>query len=75
MKSSKWLWGGIGLQLGTGFTMGFLVYQIGTLLTTGAVGAGFVPGLIAVIAFAAIIGAMIHKTNQDLKKEYALGSH
>ena len=28
MKSAKWLWGGIGLQLGTGYTVGFLVYQI-----------------------------------------------
>ena len=45
MKSAKWLWGGIGLQLGTGYTVGFLVYQIGTLITTGSIGAGFVPGL------------------------------
>ena len=28
MKSAKWLWGAIGLQLATGFTVGFLVYQI-----------------------------------------------
>ncbi len=72
MKSSKWLWGGIGLQLGTGFTVGFLVYQIGTLITTGTLGGGFVGGLIAVIVFAAIIVAMIRKTNKELQKEYAL---
>ena len=72
MKSSKWLWGGIGLQLGTGFTVGFLVFQIGTLITTGSFGAGFVGGLIAVIVFAAIIAAMIHKTNKEMQKEYAL---
>ena len=59
MKSAKWLWGGIGLQLGVGFTTGFLAYQIGTLLTTGAFGAGFVPGLIAVLAFAGVISAII----------------
>ena len=41
MKSAKWLWGAIGLQLATGFTVGFLVYQIGTLITTGALRTGF----------------------------------
>ena len=55
MKSAKWLWAGIGLQLGVGFTVGYLVYQIGTLLTAGTVGAGFVPGLAAVLFFAAVL--------------------
>lgn len=72
MKSSKWLWGGIGLQLGTGYTVGFLVYQIGTLITTGSIGAGFVPGLIAVIVFAAVLVWLCLKANKDLKQEYAL---
>ena len=36
MKSGKWLLGGICLQLATGYTVAFLVYQIGTLITTGA---------------------------------------
>ena len=73
MKSSKWLWGGIALQLGTGFTIGYLVFQIGTLITTGSFGAGFLGGLIAVIAFAAILVYLIRKTNAGLKAEYALG--
>ena len=34
MKSAKWLWAGIGLQFGTGYAVGYLVYQIGTLITT-----------------------------------------
>ena len=72
MKSAKWLWGGIGLQLGTGYTVGFLVYQIGTLITTGSIGAGFVPGLIAVIAFAAVLAWLCLKADKDLKQEYAL---
>ncbi len=59
MKSAKWLWGGIGLQLGVGFTTAYLVYQIGTLVTTGAMGAGFLPGLIAVTAFAAVLTGLI----------------
>ena len=74
MKSSKWLWGGIGLQLGTGFTVGFLVYQVGTLITTGSVGAGFVGGLIAVAAFVVILAAMIRKTNKELQQEYSLAA-
>ena len=32
MQSGKWLFAGICLQLATGFTVGFLVYQIGTLI-------------------------------------------
>ena len=72
MKSAKWLWGGIALQLGVGYTMGFLVYQLGTLITTGGVGAGFVPGLIAVLAMAAAVLYFIRKADRDLKAEYAL---
>ena len=72
MKSSKWLWGGIALQLCTGFTIGYLVYQIGTLITTGSFGAGFLPGLIAVVAMAAVVIAMIRKSNKSLAQEYAL---
>ena len=54
MGDRKWFWGGVGLQLATGFTVSFLVYQIGTLVTTGAFGAGFLPGLIAVAVIAGI---------------------
>ena len=74
MKSSKWLWAGIGLQLGTGFTVGFLVYQVGTFISTGYLGAGFLPGAIAVIAFVGILASLIAKTNRELKAEYALGA-
>ena len=72
MKSAKWLWGGIGLQLATGFTIGFLVFQIGTLITTGSFGAGFIPGLIAVAAFAAVITAIIVHNRKSMKAEYEL---
>ncbi|MBO5229795.1 MAG: ferrous iron transporter B [Clostridia bacterium] len=72
MKSAKWLCGAIGFQLGTGFTIGYLVYQIGTLITTGAFGKGFVPGLIAVIAFAAILAALCINSQKKLKKELEL---
>ncbi|MBQ2985442.1 MAG: ferrous iron transporter B, partial [Clostridia bacterium] len=74
MKSAKWLWGGIGLQLGVGYTVGFMVYQTGTLITTGGVGAGFVPGLAAVLAMAAAVLYLIRKADRELKAEYALGA-
>ena len=72
MKSAKWLWGGIGFQLGTGFTIGYLVYQIGTLITTGSFGSGFVPGLVAVAAFIAILVALCINSDKKIKKEYEL---
>ena len=55
ITDKKWFWGGIALQLCTGYTVAYLVFQIGTLITTGSFGAGFVGGLIAVAAMAAVI--------------------
>ena len=63
MGSKKWFWGGVGLQLATGFTVAFLVYQGGTLITEGTLGKGFVPGLAAVAVFAGIIGWLCAKAD------------
>lgn len=71
MKSAKWLWGGIGLQLMTGFSIGFLVYQVGTLITTGTLGAGFVPGLVAVVIFAVVITVLCINGEKKAKEENA----
>jgi len=72
IKSRKWFWGGIALQLCTGFSVGFFVYQIGTLITTGALGAGFLGGLIFVAAFAAVLVWLCVRSEKALKAEYAL---
>ena len=72
MHSRKWLFGGICLQLATGYTVAFLVYQIGTLVTTGSLGTGFVPGLIIVAAIVAIIISLIRKADSRTDREYAL---
>ena len=72
LQSKKWLIGAICLQLATGFTVGFLVYQIGTLITTGSFGSGFIGGLIAVIAFIGIIAALIIKNRKVIYKQYKL---
>lgn len=74
MKSSKWVWGAIGLQLGVGYTVGFLVYTIGTLITAPAslnVRAA-IGGLVAVLLFAGVVIALINNTNKKMKGEYAL---
>ena len=72
INDRKWFWGGVALQFATGYCLAYLVYQIGTLITTGSVGKGFLPGLIVVAAIAAVIAALIRKTNQSLAAEYAL---
>jgi len=72
INDRKWFWGGVALQFATGFTVAYLVYQIGTLITTGGFGAGFLPGLIVVAAIVACIAYLIYKTEKSLEKEYAL---
>ena len=74
MKSGKWLLGGICLQLATGYTVAFGIYQIGTLITTGSFGTAFIPGLIAVIVFALIILWRIRKSDKEFASEYSLHS-
>ncbi|MFW5994334.1 MAG: ferrous iron transporter B [Halanaerobiaceae bacterium] len=61
MEDKKWLLGAIGYQLATGYTVAFITYQVGTLITTGGFGSGFVPGLIAVMAIAGYIVHLINK--------------
>ena len=73
MKSKKWFWGAIAFQLATGFTVGFLVYQIGTLITTGMPGEGFAYGLIAIAVFAGIIIYLIKKNKKEMPVEFRVG--
>ena len=72
MKDRKWFWAGVGLQFATGYVVAYLVYQIGTLITEGIVGAGFVPGLIVVVAIVAVIVYIIKKQEKKFEAEYAL---
>ncbi|MBQ2729557.1 MAG: ferrous iron transport protein B [Clostridia bacterium] len=71
MKSAKWLWGGIGLQLATGYSVAYFVYTIGTLITAPD-SLEVVPaicGLAAILVFAGIILFLINNTNKKMKKE------
>ena len=59
----KWFWGGIALQFATGYTVSYLVYTVGTLLTDPArldVTAAIF-GLALVLSFVCIIGVLIHR--------------
>ena len=72
MKDRKWFWAGVGLQFAAGYVVSFLVYQIGTLLTEGTVGTGFVPGLIAVAVIVAVVLYIMKKQEKKFEAEYAL---
>lgn len=50
----------------------YLVYQLGTLFTSGAVGSGFMPGLIAVAAIVAVVVYLCLNADRKLKQEYAV---
>ena len=66
MGARKWFWGGVALQFATGFTVAFLTYQIGTLITEGHFGAGFFPGLVAVAAFVGVIAYLCARADQKV---------
>ncbi len=67
MKSAKWLWSGIVLQLCVGFTVSFFVYQIGTLITEGTLGNGFLAGFIAILIIIAILSHLCISADKKAK--------
>ena len=76
MKSAKWLWSGIALQLGVGYTVAYLVYTIGTLITEPAA-LSLLPAIlggIAVLIMAAIVTVLCLRSDKKLSREYALSS-
>ena len=74
MKSKKWLFAGIGLQLSVGYTVGFLVFFFGTLFTGGSFGKTWMPivGWIIISVIVSIIALLIIRKNKQLKEEYLL---
>ncbi len=69
IKSRKWFFAGIGLQLSFGYTLAFLVYFFGTLFT----GVGFenawppILGWVVVLTITAIYTVLIFNKNRKLK--------
>ena len=75
MKSAKWVWGGIGLQLAVGYIAAYLVYTVGTLIVGGTLNIGAaIGGLIAVLAMIAFVIGLILNTNKKIKTQYALNN-
>ncbi len=70
IENRKWLFSGIALQFGTAFVVAFLVYQIGTLITLGTVGMGFIPGLVVTIALLATLVFLIRKGDKVSMEQY-----
>jgi len=74
IKDKKWLWGGIALQLGVGFTVAYLVYTVGTLIVDAAA-LPVLPAIlggVAVLVMVGIVVWLIVRAEAKLKQEYAL---
>ncbi len=71
IKSKKWLFAGIGLQFGVGYSVGFLVYFFGTLFTGAQFGDAWtwILGWAVVLAFAGLLTFLILRKNAQLKSE------
>ncbi len=76
MKSRKWFWGGIGLQFAVGYTIAYLVYTVGTLITAPAALdiTAALCGLAIVAVMAGYIVYLISRADKSVKAEYSLES-
>ena len=76
IKSKKWLFAGIGLQFSVGYTVAFLTFFFGTLITGGSFGSAWMPvlGWAIVAAIVAIYTAAILRVNAKAKAEAALAA-
>lgn len=73
MKSKKWLFAGIGLQLGVGYTVAFLTFFFGSLITGAGTGPIWMPilGWALVAVFVAVLTVLIIKQNRKITREAA----
>ena len=72
MRDRRWLWSAIGLQFCTGYTIAFLVNQVGTLVVYGHLAAGFFPGLLAVAIMAGVITLISRQIHANFSAQYNL---
>ena len=74
LKSAKWFWSGIALQLGVGYALSYLVYTVGTLIVEPAA-LSLLPAIlggIAVLILAALVVVLCLRADRKHSKEYAL---
>ncbi len=76
LKSRKWLWAGIGLQFAVGFSVGFLVFFFGTLITGDSFGKAWMPilGWAVEAVIVAIFTVLILRKNKQLRAEEVLSA-
>ena len=74
IKQKKWFWGGIALQLATGYSVGYLVYNIGTLIVApGSLSIGAaIGGGSFVLAFGVVLVYLCANADRKVKAEFAL---
>ncbi len=65
MESRRWVIGAVSFQLAMGYVVAFIIYQGGTLIESGSVGSGFLPGLIGVGGIVSYIAYLMKKGSQD----------
>ena len=63
LSDKRWFWGGIALQLATGYTVGYLVYTVGTLITAPATlnVAAAIGGGLFVAVFAGVLAYLCNR--------------
>ena len=73
LGSRKWLWAGIGLQFGVGYSVGFLTYFFGTLFSGVQFANLWIPvlGWAIVILFAVVLTILIIKRDREIAREAA----
>lgn len=71
LKSKKWLFAGIGLQLAVGYTVSFLVFFFGSIFTKSSLGSVWMPivGWVIVLAIAALLTYLIVKNRNNMNAE------
>ncbi|MBQ8215584.1 MAG: ferrous iron transporter B [Clostridia bacterium] len=74
IKSKKWLFAGIGLQLAVGYVLAFLVFFFGTLFTGASYGSIWMPivGWVVTALIVALLVFLVIRADRKMKKEYAL---
>ncbi len=70
LKSKKWLFAGIGLQLSVGYVVGFIVFFFGTLITEGNFGSTWMPilGWLIVLVIVIVFTILIINNKKELNK-------
>ena len=73
IKSKKWLFAGVGIQLSVGYSIGFLTYFFGTLISGASLGEAWmvVLGWSILAAIAVIYTVVILKKKAEVKREEA----